>query len=214
MKLRLASSTLALLSTLTCTPPALAQTVASAIDNALRPASTFASINDPQARAAALFTEAGKVLQHPRCVNCHPRTDRPLQGDAMQVHQPPVVRGGGKIGGKDGHGAVGMQCDTCHGTKNFAATKSFTVPGHENWHLAPIEMAWEGRSLREICVQLKDRKRNGGKSMAQMVEHMAHDSLVGWGWQPGFGRTPAPGTQKQLGELIQAWVDAGAHCPR
>ena len=64
------------------------------------------------------------------------------------------------------------------------------MPGHENWHLAPIEMAWEGRSLREICVQMKDRKRNGGKSMKQMVDHMAHDSLVGWGWQPGSGRTP------------------------
>lgn len=42
---------------------------------------------------------------------------------------------------------------------------------------------------------------------------MAHDSLVGWGWQPGNGRTPAPGSQQQLGELIQAWADAGAHCP-
>ena len=182
-----------------------AQTVAA--DSALRPASSFTSISGSQARAAALFTEAGKVLQHPRCVNCHPRTDRPLQGDAMQVHQPPVVRG------KGGHGAVAMQCSTCHGTKNFAATQTVTVPGHENWHLAPISMAWEGRSLREICLQLKDPKRNGGKSMKQMVEHMAHDSLVGWGWQPGTGRTPAPGTQKQLGELIQAWVDAGAHCP-
>jgi hypothetical protein len=154
-----------------------------------------------------LFTEAGKVLQHPRCVNCHPRTDRPLQGDLMRVHEPPVTRG------KGGHGAVAMECTTCHGMKNFDATEAISIPGHENWHLAPIEMAWEGRSLRDICAQLKDRRRNGGKSLRQIVEHMAHDSLVGWGWQPGNGRTPAPGTQQQLGELIQAWVDAGAHCP-
>lgn len=173
----------------------------------LRPASAFTSIADQRERAAALFTEAGKVLQHPRCVNCHPRTDRPLQGDVMQVHQPPVTRG------KSGHGAVAMECSACHGTKNFAATATLSIPGHENWHLAPIEMAWEGRSLREICGQLKDRKRNGGKTMAQMVDHMANDSLVGWGWQPGLGRTPAPGTQQQLGELIKAWADAGAHCP-
>ena len=197
---------LALLAALTSSPLVSAQT-GSTDAAALRPASSFASISDSQARAAALFTEAGKVLQHPRCVNCHPRTDRPLQGDAMQIHQPPVIRG------KDGHGAVAMQCATCHGTKNFVATQNVTIPGHENWHLAPIEMAWEGRSLREICVQLKDPKRNGGKSMKQMIDHMANDSLVGWGWQPGTGRTPAPGTQKQLGELIQAWVDAGAHCP-
>ena len=178
--------------------------VATAQQATLRPASEFASISDLQARAAALFTEAGKVLQHPRCVNCHPRTDRPLQGDKMQVHQPPVARGEG------GHGAVGMQCTTCHNSKNFDAAG---IPGHENWHLAPIEMAWEGRSLREICLQLKDRKRNGGKSMKQIVDHIAHDSLVGWGWQPDAGRTPAPGTQKELGALMQAWLDAGAHCP-
>lgn len=173
----------------------------------LRPVSSFAAISDTNARAAALFIEAGKVLQHPRCVNCHPRTDRPLQGDTMQVHQPLVTRG------KDDHGAVGMQCSTCHGLKNFAATPTISVPGHENWHVAPIAMAWEGKSLREICQQVKDPKRNGGKSIAQIVEHMAHDSLVGWGWQPGVGRAPAPGTQNQFGELIQAWADAGAGCP-
>lgn len=184
---------------------ACAQTITPAAE--LRPVSSFAAIGERQARAAALFTEAGKVLQHPRCVNCHPRTDRPLQGDAMQLHQPPVVRG------KDGHGPVAMECRSCHGTKNFEATTTVTIPGHGNWHLAPISMAWEGRSLREICLQIKDPKRNGGKSMKQMVEHMAHDSLVGWGWQPGTGRTPAPGTQSQFGELIQAWVDTGAHCP-
>ena len=203
MNMRFAFVTLAVTSTVSSL--AMAQTAPTGA--ALRPASSFSSIADSRERAAALFTEAGKVLQHPRCVNCHPRTDRPLQGDLMQVHQPPVTRG------KSGHGAVAMECTTCHGMKNFEATATFTVPGHENWHLAPIEMAWEGRSLREICMQLKDRKRNGGKSMRQIVEHMSNDSLVGWGWQPGTGRTPAPGTQKELGELIQAWVDAGAHCP-
>ena len=32
-------------------------------------------------------------------------------------------------------------------------------------------------------------------------------------WNPGLGRTPAPGTQAQLGDLIQAWIDTGAKCP-
>ena len=31
---------------------------------------------------------------------------------------------------------------------------------------------------------------------------------------PGEGRDPAPGTQAQLGELMQAWIDSGAECPR
>ena len=170
----------------------------------LQPVSAFASIGDRDARARALFAEAGKVILHPRCVNCHPRTDRPLQGDAMKVHEPPVTRG------RDGHGAVGMACDTCHNRRNYNPAG---IPGHENWHLAPISMAWEGKSLGEICVQIKDRSRNGGKSLAQIVEHMAHDSLVGWGWNPGAGRTPAPGTQQAFGELIKAWAAAGAACP-
>jgi hypothetical protein len=74
-------------------------------------------------------------------------------------------------------------------------------------------MAWEGKSLREICEQLKDRKRNGGKTLAQIHEHNASDTLVGWGWNPGSGRTPAPGTQAQFGALTKAWIDSGAKCP-
>jgi hypothetical protein len=46
-----------------------------------------------------------------------------------------------------------------------------------------------------------------------MHEHMAHDSLVGWGWAPGGQREPAPGTQAQFGALIKAWIDTGAACP-
>jgi len=65
--------------------------------------------------------------------------------------------------------------------------------GHPGWRLAPAEMAWEGKSLDEICVQIKDPKRNGGKDMAALIDHMANDSLVGWSWKPGAGRKPAPG---------------------
>jgi hypothetical protein len=42
---------------------------------------------------------------------------------------------------------------------------------------------------------------------------MAEDSLVGWGWLPGAGRTPVPGTHAQFGALIRTRADAGAHCP-
>jgi len=181
--------------------------VASASDTTLRPLSQFSTIADGKARSLALFAEAGKVIQHPRCLNCHPNGNRPLQGNGMQLHQPLVVRG------KDGFGATAMRCASCHGAQNFEATQIFSVPGNKNWHLAPIEMAWHGRTLGAICHQLKDRSRNGGKTMAQMIEHMAHDELVGWAWAPGTGRTPAPGTQKAFGELIKAWADSGAHCP-
>jgi hypothetical protein len=170
----------------------------------LKPTSEFASIQDKKQRAVALFTEAGKVIQHPRCVNCHPASDRPLQGEDSHPHQPLVVRG------DDGLGAIGMRCTTCHGPANFDPGR---VPGNPTWHVAPIEMAWVGKSLSEICEQIKDPKRNGGKSMEQLVEHMAEDTLVGWGWAPGAEREPAPGTQKEFGALIRAWVESGAACP-
>jgi hypothetical protein len=37
--------------------------------------------------------------------------------------------------------------------------------------------------------------------------------LDAWGWQPGAGRDPAPGSLALLGELVQAWIDTGALCP-
>jgi len=170
----------------------------------LKPVSAFANIADKKERSIALFTEAGKVILHPRCVNCHPSGNRPLQGVDSHLHQPLVVRGDSNFG------AAGMHCTTCHGPANFDPGR---VPGHPAWQLAPVEMAWAGRPLAEICAQIKDPKRNGGKSLPALVHHMAEDSLVGWGWHPGAGRTPAPGTQKEFGALIKAWVDSGAACP-
>lgn len=170
----------------------------------LSPAADFANIANTRARSIALFQEASKVITSPRCLNCHPATERPLQGDDMHLHEPPVKRGAG------GMGMPGMRCLTCHGTANFDPGR---VPGNPRWLLAPPEMAWVGKSLKQICVQIKDPHLNGGKSMKDLVEHMAHDQLVGWGWNPGAGRTPAPGTQEEFGKLIQAWADTGAQCP-
>jgi hypothetical protein len=171
----------------------------------LRSPDSFSSIGDRDARARALFAEAGKVIQHPRCLNCHPVGERPSQGIDMHPHSPLVVRGA------DDKGAIGMRCTTCHQGANFDASG---VPGHPLWHVAPVEMAWQQRTLAQICAQVKDPRRNGGKTLAQLHEHMAHDSLVGWAWHPGAAREPAPGTQEQFGALIAAWIESGAACPR
>lgn len=171
----------------------------------LRTPESFASIADRSERSRALFVEAGKVIQHPRCMNCHPVGNRPTQGQAMQPHSPLVVRG------SDDKGAVGMRCTTCHQSANYEPSG---VPGHPLWHVAPMSMAWQTKSLGQICEQLKDRRRNGGKTLAQIEAHMATDSLVGWGWAPGGNREPAPGTQAQFGAIFSAWVQSGAVCPR
>jgi len=165
----------------------------------------FDAITDRPARSRALFGEIAKVLTHPRCVNCHTPDGSPRQGDGHEVHDPPVVRGAGD------RGVAGMQCTGCHQDHNVELAR---VPGAPGWHLAPVAMVWLDRSPAEICDQLKDRKRNGDRSLADLHEHFAKDRLVGWGWSPGAGRTPAPGTQAQLGELVAAWIDSGAECPQ
>jgi hypothetical protein len=199
------------LSAIALTAVSFAQDTAAPAANTLKPASGFDSISDKAERSRALFTEAGKVILHPRCVNCHPADDHPRQGMDMHLHQPPVSRGEGGIG------MPGMMCGTCHGAANVTvvgqAETIKSIPGHPEWHLAPIEMAWLGKSLKDICEQLKDPERNGGRSLADIVDHMANDSLVGWGWSPGAGREPVPGTQKEFGDLIRYWVDTGAECP-
>jgi hypothetical protein len=181
-----------------------AQAVSDTPKDQLANVESFASIDDPAARSAAIFTELGKVLTHARCVNCHPAGDRPRQGDARRLHQPPVWRGA------DGMGLPAMRCSICHLDANFNPAG---VPGNPIWHLAPHEMAWEGKTLREICEQIKDPARNGNRALAALVEHIGEDHLVGWAWAPGYGRQPAPGTQKQAGALVEAWIATGAACP-
>ena len=165
---------------------------------------SFSDIEDETERSRAMFREAGKVIQHPRCVNCHPVSDSPRQGMDMRIHQPPVVRG------PENFGAVGMRCSTCHQPENVDYAN---VPGNPKWHLAPRSMAWYGKSLPEICEQIKDQDRNGGMDMDALIHHMAEDELVGWGWHPGGDREPVPGTQARFGRLFAAWAHSGAHCP-
>jgi len=170
----------------------------------LRSVESFQGFSDPTERSRALFSEASRVLLHARCVNCHPAGDSPHQGTELAMHDPPVVRG------PDNHGVPGNECTTCHQDRNQELTR---VPGAPSWHLAPVEMAWVGKSAADVCAQLKDPRRNGGKTLAQITEHSAKDKLVGWAWSPGHGREPAPGTQQQFGALIAAWVETGAACP-
>ncbi len=175
----------------------------------LKSASYFAAIADKAERSRALFGEIGKVLMHPRCMNCHPAGDHPLQGDDQHVHMPPVWRG------ETGH--LGTNCAGCHTDRNVTlheAASYKSIPGNPRWSVAPLSMAWQNKSLGDICRQLKDVSRNGGRDLAALQEHIAKDDIVAYGWNPGEGRDPAPGSQEAAGQLVQAWIDSGAECPR
>lgn len=175
--------------------------------NGLLTPAAFAHMSDSEARSAALFEEMAKVMLHPRCANCHPRSGGPTQGDNMAPHEPPVIRGAGM-------GADGMECGTCHGGDNVAfASMTGSIPGADPWLLAPAEMGWSGLSAAALCVQLKNPDLTGGRSPQDLIDHNGRDHLVNWAWHPGEGRSPAPGDQATFGALTAAWVDAGAHCP-
>ena len=97
---------------------------------------------------AETFTEIAKVLTHPRCLNCHPRDDRPRQGnaDAIRLHQGTSQMNVQR--GPDGHGITAQKCTTCHREANSVAAG---VPGAPNWHLAPLSMGWQGLTTAEQC---------------------------------------------------------------
>jgi hypothetical protein len=177
---------------------------ASSADRTLRAPEAFAGIADRDERARALFVEASRVMLHPRCANCHPSGDSPAQGDEGRLHDPPVVRG------EHDRGVVAMECSSCHQDKNVELAR---VPGAPGWRVAPRSMAWVGRTPGAICEQVKDPARNGGKALGAIVDHAAHDPLVGWAWEPGAGRAPPPGSQARFGALLAAWKDNGAACP-
>ncbi|MFZ3214674.1 MAG: hypothetical protein WA192_01300 [Candidatus Acidiferrales bacterium] len=165
--------------------------------------------NDANAAAAqAAFNRAWTVFDSPRCRNCHPSGDAPLQGDDGHTHIQDVKRG------PDGKGVYGMRCNTCHQAANLPGANM--PPGNPNWHLPPpnMKMVIQGETAGQFCRQLKDPAQNGGRTLAQVIEHVSSDALVGWGWNPGDGRTLPPLNRPEFVAAMKAWVDAGASCPQ
>jgi hypothetical protein len=163
----------------------------------------------PDAEASrAAFLQVYRVLTSPRCQNCHPAGDAPLQGDDSHVHIQNVKRG------PDGHGLYGMRCDTCHQAANLPG--AHMPPGNPKWSLPPakMKMVFVGRPAGELCRQIKDPKQNGGRSLDALMDHIANDDLVGWGWNPGDGRTLPPLTRPETVAQLKIWIDGGAACPR
>jgi hypothetical protein len=76
-------------------------------------------------------------------------------------------------------------------------------------------MLWEGKTQAEICEQMKDPERNGGRRTGEeVIEHTKVDPLVLWAWDPGAARTMPPLSHAQFLEALEAWVRADMPCPR
>lgn len=168
-----------------------------------------AAPSEPSPEGLAAWESVYSVFSHPRCANCHtpdeyPRWSGPGYGEA-RIHGMNIKRGEG------GLGMPGLRCTTCHGAEN--AAKLHGPPGNDVWHLAPVEMVWWKRSSAEICEQVKDPARNGDRTLEEIASHVRDDGLVAWGWDPGPGREPAPGSAQETYDLLAKWAAEGAPCP-
>jgi len=118
--------------------------------------------------------------------------------------------------GPEGQGAAGLPCTTCHQTKNLPASLGPNMPpGAPNWHLPPARtpMVFIRLTPAQLCATIKDPQKTRGKDLRAMLDHVTHDELVGWGWDPGSGRAPVPVPRAEVTAAFRTWMDAGAPCP-
>lgn len=153
------------------------------------------------------FMDVYRVLMSPRCMNCHPSGDVPLQGDDSHIHTMLPRRG------KDGKGVYAMKCSNCHQPTSMEGLHK--PPGHPDWHLPPasMKMVFQGRTPEQLAKQLVNPKTNGGKTMKQLIEH-ADDGLVRIGWEMGEGRPAPPMSHAEFKKAWITWIEKGAYAPK
>jgi hypothetical protein len=166
-----------------------------------------AAPDEKAAAGKAAFEKVARVLQSPRCMNCHPSGDRPLQTDKSRPHAMNISRASV---------AAGLPCSTCHQEKNSEEVGvPGGPPGAPHWGLpaADMPLVFQGRSAHDLCEQLKDPARNGHRSFEQLLEHVTSDPLVLWGWNPGGKRTVPPLTHAEFVAAFATWVESDGACP-
>ncbi len=156
------------------------------------------------------------VLTHPRCLNCHVGADNvPLWGTAevpARAHGMAINAGNSRIG------AETLPCKACHQTSTRPNIVPHAAPHTGmDWQLAPALFQWTDRSSAEICAQMRDPARNGGRDAAGLIEHIHDDAestgFITWSFAPGAGRDPAPGSLQSHLEDMANWTAAGMPCP-
>lgn len=152
-----------------------------------------------------------EVASHPRCANCHVGSDNypmwsgPSYGTARR-HGMKINAGVSRIG------AETLLCSTCH--MNTNSNLPHGAPGVASaWRLAPLELEWFGKSSPEICRQFRDPERNGNRTFLKIANHISHDHILSWAWNPGGNREPAPYSLAEHVQDILRWGAAGMPCP-
>lgn len=153
------------------------------------------------------FLKVYAVLMSPRCMNCHPAGDIPLQGENSHLHLQGVKRG------PDGKGIYALKCADCHQSHNLPGLHM--PPGNPKWSLPPanMPMVFQGRSAHQLAGQLLDKKRNGRKSIKALIDHITKDTLVLAGWYPAQGLAKPPLSHREFVRAFNEWISKGAVSP-
>jgi hypothetical protein len=158
------------------------------------------------------FIYLHRVAMTSRCMNCHSPTNSPFVGDQRTPHPMLISR---KIK------TLGYSCQTCHASQG----ESFypAPPKAIGWDMPDSKKALRpGLSAKELCLLWKNPAKNffetgprtgQGRSLTDLMEHVTNDHLVHWAFEPGAGRTGAPGTHAEFVRVFRNWLDTGAECP-
>ncbi|HEX3101753.1 MAG TPA: hypothetical protein VHQ01_08175 [Pyrinomonadaceae bacterium] len=177
------------------------------VEASILAAESLPTANDSK-KARAAFNDAVKVFFSARCANCHPGGNTPLQGNDSRVHDNDIVRG------PDGKGSDPLFCAVCHQDKNTDGEGM--PPGAPDWRMPPADnkMVFTGVTPAQLCSQLKDPLRNGGrKTPKDAIKHIETDPRVHWAWAPGNGRTVPPMPFDEFVKKMNEWAVNGGACP-
>ena len=155
-----------------------------------------------------------EVTSHPRCANCHVGADNiPMWSGPSYGNPRP--HGMNINAGESRIGAETLLCSTCHVTSASGNPIPHAAPRVAmEWQLAPVEAEWFGKTSPEICDQLRDPDRNGGRTFLEIAEHLDHDLILHWAWEPGGTREPAPYSLQEHVNDVLIWGVAGMPCPQ
>ncbi|WP_188316080.1 hypothetical protein [Chitinophaga agrisoli] len=171
---------------------------------AIRPGETREMALRREAESKAAFESAYHVFMSPRCMNCHPAGNVPLQGDDSHLHTQGVRRG------PDGRGLYALKCKNCHQDANLPG--EHMPPGLPTWRLPPEDrpMVFQGKSPRELAASFKNARFTGFASIHQIIEHVEKDPLVLHSFTYG---TRPPLEHGEFAAKVREWVEKGAVLP-
>ena len=153
----------------------------------------------------AAFLEAYKVFMSPRCMNCHPSGDVPLQGDDSHLHTQGVKRG------PDGKGLYALKCSNCHQPQHVPG--EHMPPGAAHWQLPPAsrKMVFQGKTATQLAMHFKDNNFTGFKNWTtDLIHHVETEPLVLNSWTYG---TRPPLTHAEFVAKVKEWIEKGAVVP-